>query len=125
MPSEKGGYWATTGSMKTGVSNGKDKYEASFSLDSDYEKSQMLDFVIKHVEREIALTQNVSTSAFNANTSQQPIQHQLQQSQAYQAHTNQSQNINGNPYQGNVSMGQQRPPIQQQQSIFNDDNVPF
>lgn len=65
MPSEHGGYWVISASMKTGTANGKDKYEAAFSLDSEYEKSQMTEFVLSNVERELNSKPAASTSVFN------------------------------------------------------------
>lgn len=49
LPSDQGGYWATTGSVKTGVVNGKDKYDNCFELDSSYENDAMREFVIENV----------------------------------------------------------------------------
>ncbi len=103
LPSEKGGYWATTASMKTGSANGKDKYEPAFSLDSDYEKSQMLEFVISCVEKELAQKVAPQASVF-----QQPVSH------AYQApQQQQSYQQNGQAYTQAIN------------APFNDDNIPF
>ena len=68
MPSDHGGYWATTASIKTGTANGKDKYEAAFSLDSDYEKSQMTDFVLACVENELNKKVETQASVFTQQT---------------------------------------------------------
>src|SRR5690606_9283673 len=46
MPSDRGGYWATTASLKTGTLNGKDQYENAFELDSNYESKAMTEFAI-------------------------------------------------------------------------------
>lgn len=62
LPSEHGGYWATTASLKTGVVNGKDKYDNAFSMDSDYENEAMKEFVIQKVE-EILSQQRVNPNA--------------------------------------------------------------
>jgi len=98
LPSEHGGYWATTASVKTGTTNGKDKYEPSFSLDSEYERTQMIDFVLDNVARELFIKPIEKPSVFTA------PQQQYQQTQ--------QRPINGNPYG-------------QSTSIFSDDNIPF
>ena len=121
LPQDNGGYWATTGAMKTGSANGKDKYEPCFSFDSDYEKSQMTEFVLSHAESALKTQNNNVANPFNSQPAQIPIQQQLNQSNAYQQHTQPYQQPNGQSYKGTVNMGQQ----QQSASVFNDDNIPF
>lgn len=82
MPSEHGGYWVTSASMKVGVVNGKDRYESAFSLDSEYEKDQLTAFILENVERELA-PQSQPQSVFSqpqqarsAQTYQNPPQQQ-------------------------------------------------
>lgn len=98
MPSEHGGYWATTASYKTGVINGKDKYESAFSLDSEYEKELVTSFVLANVEREI--NQGQSSSVFS----------QSQQAKSAQ------------PYQQPVAQQQS---FFNQSAAISDDNIPF
>ena len=118
MPNDQGGYWAFTASMKTGVLNGKDKYEPSFSLDSDYEKSQLTDFVLQNVERELAQVSNNPTSIFSA----QPIQQQHAQ-----AHT-QYQSQQARPYvapQPQMNFQQQPQQQAQQKQAIENEYIPF
>lgn len=49
QPNDKGGFWVTPPALKTGNVDGKDRYEASFALDSAYESELMQDFVRNHV----------------------------------------------------------------------------
>ena len=102
MPSDQGGYWVTSASMKIGTANGKDKYEPAFSLDSDYEKSQMTDFVLACVEEQFSRKVNTQQSVFSR-PAEQPHQTFQQQAQA-QSQYGQAQNSS---------------------NAFNDDNIPF
>lgn len=104
MLSEHGGYWATTASLKTGNVSGKDRYEPAFSLDSDYEKTQMLDFVIACVEQELKKQVAPSASVFNSQASQSSTQYQQPQQGQNKGH-------NGTAYNSSIH--------------FNDDNIPF
>ncbi len=100
MPSDHGGYWVTSASMKVGSVNGKDKYEAAFSLDSEYEKDMLTKFIIENVEREL------SPQSQNASVFTQPQAARAAPAQAYQQP----------PQQQNL--------FNQNQSV-NDDNIPF
>ena len=62
LSSEHGGYWATTAAFKTGISNGKDKYESAFDLDSSYENELIKDFVISNVNNILNNRANVNQS---------------------------------------------------------------
>jgi len=125
LASEHGGYWATTASIKTGNIQGKDKYEPAFSLDSEYEKSIMNNFVIEHVTKELTAKVATQQSVFNQNQQQQQ-----QQQQNY----NQQKNNYQQPAQNNYQPSQ-TPHMTQQQlngnafkgqtSVFDDNNVPF
>lgn len=51
MPSQEGGYWIAAGSTKLGVKrDGKENYEEWFQLDSTYERDEMRDFILDHIE---------------------------------------------------------------------------
>lgn len=86
MPSDHGGYWITTASLKMGSVQGKDKYEPAFSLDSEYEKSQMTDFILECVNKELEKTPATSQSIFGQTQNaygQQQTQNSQQASQGY------------------------------------------
>ena len=107
MSSEHGGYWCTTAAFKTGFINGKDKYEAAFQLDSDYEKDAMNEFVIQHVT---AAMQRVNTNPQNMGYNTQ-----LPQSTPYpHSFAPQSQNYNATSQN---SFDDRNAPV--------DDNLPF
>lgn len=75
MPSDHGGLWATTASLKTGVLNGKDKYDNAFSMDSDYEKEALNEFVIMQVEaimNQNRVNPNQTGSVFQGQHQSQP-----------------------------------------------------
>lgn len=114
LPSEQGGYWATTASLKTGVYNGKDKYENAFSLDSDYEKDALNEFVIENV---MAHMNRVNPMQPASVFSPQPVAQPPQQP---------------NPNYGHYQQPQQQPPFAQrpeyQQGYAQPapaDNLPF
>lgn len=68
MPSDQGGLWATTASLKTGVYNGKDRYDNAFELDSNYENDAMKEFVIQNVDalmNQNRVNPNQAGSVFN------------------------------------------------------------
>lgn len=120
MPSDHGGYWVTSASMKTGTANGKDKYEAAFSFDSDYEKSQLTDFVLACLEQEMQNSQQ-NTSVFGSNNGQNQAQNGYNQGQ-FQTQNGQNHNQSARPSsQQQPNMFQQQA---QQQTVF-DDNIPF
>lgn len=74
QPSEHGGYWASAPAVKLGIVNGKDKYDPAFSLDSDYEKQELTDFVLAAVDQAM---QQANPSVFHPNAQQQrPVAHQ-------------------------------------------------
>lgn len=51
------GLWIAAGSAKIGVRrDGKDNYEEWFQLDSTYDRDEMKDFILAHVENEIKKT---------------------------------------------------------------------
>ncbi len=52
MASQDGsGYWVAAGSAKIGVKrDGKDNYEEWFQLDSSYDRDEMKEFILQHVE---------------------------------------------------------------------------
>lgn len=50
LPTEAGGLWATSGSLKTGSFNGKDKYENCFELDSSYDSDSLKAYVVENVQ---------------------------------------------------------------------------
>lgn len=93
MPSDHGGLWATTASLKTGVLNGKDKYDNAFELDSSYENDAMKEFVIQNVEmiqQGNRVNPNQQGSVFQAQQQAQPNQNyggypQQQQQASYNA----------------------------------------
>ena len=120
MPSEHGGYWATTASMKTGNTGGKDKYEPAFSLDSDYEKSQMMDFVLACVEQELSKQSNTSSSVFSSQANIQQAHHTGQQQKTQQQANYQASQTPHMTQQQKASNSQYT-----QASVFNDDNIPF
>lgn len=77
LPSDKGGYWYTCGSTKTGVVAGKDKYDNWHQLDSDYEKEELQEFLKINVDPLIAQSQGSAhspgfPSAFVAQPAAQP-----------------------------------------------------
>lgn len=74
LPSEQGGYWAVTASLKTGVFNGKDKYDNAFDLDSSYENDAMRQFVIQCAEQHLnrQVQQNASVFQPQGNAQQNP-----------------------------------------------------
>lgn len=78
MPSENGGYWIVSPSLKTGNVSGKDKYEPAFSLDSEYEKSTMTDYILACLEREPKLTNDntINTQQTQSIYGSQQIQQQ-------------------------------------------------
>lgn len=117
MQSQDGtGYWVAAGSAKIGVKrDGKDNYEEWFQLDSSYDRDEMKEFILQHVEPILAQKQaSVFSPPQNAAYGQQNANygHYQQQGQAQQ-----------NPNQGQYA---------QQQSFFpgnghpnENDNMPF
>lgn len=93
MPSDHGGLWATTASLKTGTLNGKDKYDNAFELDSSYENDAMKEFVILNVEsimNQNRVNPNQAGSVFQPQAQAQPNQNyggypQQQQQASYNA----------------------------------------
>ena len=85
MPSQDGGYWISPGSTKIGVKrDGKDNYQEWFQLDSNYDRDEMKEFILSHVEPILAQTQ---ASVFSPqqnyggyNQQQAPAQQMQQQS---------------------------------------------
>lgn len=59
MQSQDGsGYWVAAGSAKIGVKrDGKDNYEEWFQLDSSYDRDEMKEFILQHVEPILAQKQ--------------------------------------------------------------------
>lgn len=108
LPSEQGGYWITTAAMKTGVYNGKDKYEDAFQFDSTYEKDEVHAFVLQHVEA--AMQQN-NPSVFHSSAQQpRPVaNHGYNSGSVAQGHTQQNQNSWGNAQQPAQSMDETLP----------------
>lgn len=43
---QEGGYWVQAPALKTGSTDGKDRYEAAFQLDSSYEWDEVRNFVL-------------------------------------------------------------------------------
>lgn len=83
LTSEHGGLWATTAAFKTGVVNGKDKYESAFDLDSSYENEMIKDFVCAQVSAIMQSRPNNQTSSMSFNQTP-PYPHQFApQSQNY------------------------------------------
>ena len=101
MQSQDGsGYWVAAGSAKIGVKrDGKDNYEEWFQLDSSFDRDEMKEFILAHVEPILAQKQasvfapppqqqyNAPQNAYNAQQSQnqgQPNQNYQQQAQPQQ-----------------------------------------
>lgn len=74
MASQDGtGYWVAAGSAKIGVKrDGKDNYEEWFQLDSSYDRDEMKEFILQHVEPILAQKQaSVFAPQQNASYGQQ------------------------------------------------------
>ena len=87
MTSQDGsGYWVAAGSAKIGVKrDGKDNYEEWFQLDSSYDRDEMKEFILQHVEPILAQKQaSVFAPPPQQNYAPQQGQYQQQQPPAYQ-----------------------------------------
>lgn len=86
MASQDGsGYWTAAGSAKIGVKrDGKDNYEEWFQLDSSYDRDEMKEFILQHVEPILAQKQASVFAPPPAYGAQPQSQYQQQPNPNYQ-----------------------------------------
>lgn len=81
-----GGYWATAGSAKVGIRpDGKDNYEEWYQIDSSYDRDQIKDFVLMHVETILKQSRGTIYGDQSSQQGHNPSQRQQAQQQAYNA----------------------------------------
>ena len=102
MASQEGGYWVSPGSAKIGVKrDGKDNYEEWFQLDSSFDRDEMKDFILSHVEPILAQKQGSVFAPQPAYGAQPQAQYHAQPNPNYQPPAQQQSFLPPEAPQGN------------------------